>query len=124
MKRKIKRKTNKTNKKCGGKTKKSTNKTCTDFCKNDYLIKLYALDKKNNNNQTKTIDKKEYDYNTNFCKQIFCDKSLCNNLPPDMQKKIKDGFDVSYSKKQKANLKKRGALSACYNMSDILDYKN
>lgn len=113
------KKLNKTNK-----TNKKAFKKCEDFCKNDYMVEMNKLYKKGINKYSPTKQENEYAYNT--CKKTFCNEN-CDGYDffgdkqkqIDFKKKIKNGFQDTYSTNKINMLKKRGALSGCV---DIVDY--
>ena len=98
--------------------KNSTMKRCEDFCKNDYkdhIVKHREKNQKKYNYVYSATNKKdEFGYAT--CKKSYCNQK-CEGLEffGDNQKKIKNGFINTFSKKQVEMLKKRGALSGCMN---------
>lgn len=107
---------------------KPTLKKCEDFCKNDYMVEMEKVFKKGskNNNSYKSPTKQEYEFAYNTCKKTFCNEK-CEGYDffgdkqkqIDFKKKIKNGFQDTYSTNKVEMLKKRGALSGCV---DIVDY--
>ena len=107
---------------------KSSLKKCEDFCKNDYMVEMNKVFKKSGEKwhvpYKPTKEDNAFMYNT--CKKTFCnekckgydfsgDKQKANKF----QKKIKNGFQDSYSTNKVKMFKKKGALSGCV---DIVDY--
>lgn len=93
---------------------------CAKFCKNDYMVEMNKLFKKNHS-VSKT--RKEY---YKICKKTYCNKTckgytMFENKKKQLEfyKKIKNGFQKSYSKERINLFKKKGALSGCI---DSLDY--
>jgi hypothetical protein len=103
---------------------KSTLKKCEHFCKNDYMVELKKVFKKGLQYKSPTKQEDEFTYNT--CKKTFCNEK-CEGYDffgdkqkqIDFKKKIKNGFQDTYSTNKVEMLKKRGALSGCV---DVLDY--
>ena len=110
------------------KNKQILNK-CEDFCKNDYMVemkKVFKNSSKKNNIPYISPTKQEDEFYYNTCKKTFCNEK-CDGYDffgdkqkqIDFKKKIKNGFQDTYSTNQIEMLKKRGALSGCVN---IIDY--
>lgn len=108
---------------------KSTLKKCETFCKNDYLREMKKVFKKSSekfNIPYKSPTKQEDDFDYNTCKKTFCN-TTCEGYDffgdkqkqIDFKKKIKNGFQDTYSKNKVEMFKKKGALSGCV---DIVDY--
>jgi len=104
-------------------------KKCEDFCKNDYMVEMKRVIKKTSEKYnvpyvSPTKEQDEFTYNT--CKKTFCNESCDGfDLFGDKQKqiefkrKIKNGFQDTYSTDRIEMLKKKGALSGCV---DVMDY--
>jgi hypothetical protein len=108
---------------------KTTLKKCEDFCKNDYMVEMKKVFKKSSkkyNIPYKSPTKQEDEFAYNTCKKTFCNEK-CEGYDffgdkqkqIDFKKKIKNGFQDTYSRNKVEMLKKRGALSGCV---DIIDY--
>jgi hypothetical protein len=108
---------------------KSTLKKCEQFCKKDYMIEMRKIFKKNSekyNIPYKSPTKEEDEFAYNTCKKTFCNEK-CEGYDffgdkqkqIDFKKKIKNGFQDTYSTNKVEMFKKRGALSGCV---DIVDY--
>ena len=107
---------------------KSSLKKCEDFCKNDYMVEMNKVFKKSGEkwNVPYNPTKKDNDFMYNNCKKIFCNEK-CEGFDLfgdkqkqiDFKKKIKNGFQDTYSTNKVKMLKKKGALSGCV---DIVDY--
>ena len=108
---------------------KSNLKNCEDFCKNDYMVEMQKVFKKSSekyNIPYKLPTKQDDEFTYNTCKKTFCNEK-CDGYDffgdkqkqIDFKKKIKNGFQDTYSKNKVKMLKKKGALSGCV---DIVDY--
>ena len=108
---------------------KSTLKKCQDFCKNDYMVEMSKVNKKVSkkyNVPYKSPTKQDDEFAYNTCKKTFCNEK-CEGYDffgdkqqqINFKKKIKNGFQDTYSTNKVEALKKRGALSGCV---DIVDY--
>jgi hypothetical protein len=107
---------------------KTIMKKCHHFCKNDYMpemkkVIMKGCDKDNTPYKTPTKQEDELVYNS--CKKTYCNTN-CNGYnfvnketQNKFKKEIKNGFQNTYSKDRIEMLKKRGALSGCF---DIVDY--
>lgn len=106
---------------------KSTLKKCEQFCKKDYMVEMNKVFKKSGEKWNVPYNPtKEYNnfmYNT--CKKTFCNEKCegydlfgYKQKQIDFKKKIKNGFQNSYSTNKVEMLKKRGALSGCVNIVD------
>jgi hypothetical protein len=96
-------------------------KRCNKFCKNDYVVELNRVEKEDLKEfnplykPTKEANYRKY----KVCKGIFCNEGCkCYDSPSDKQR-IKKGFQMEYSPGKIEAFKRRGALSACV---DITDY--
>jgi hypothetical protein len=112
-------------KKCLKNWKKRLNPTaslkrCNKFCKNDYVMELNRVEKedlKTFNPSYKPTKEANYQKYTS-CKRIFCNEGCqCYDSASDKQR-IKHGFQREYSREKIEAFKKRGALSACINITD------
>lgn len=107
---------------------KSSLKKCENFCKNDYMVEMNKVFKKSGEkyNVPHNPTKEDNDYMYNVCKKTFCNEK-CDGYDffgdkqaqTDFKKKIKNGFQDTYSTNKVKMFKKKGALSGCVN---ILDY--
>lgn len=105
---------------------KKSFKKCENFCKNDYLKEMIKRYKKND--PLIKLTKQDSVFLNNTCKKTFCNEK-CQGYDffgdkikqQEFQKKIKNGFQSSYSPKKVEKLKKRGALSGCVDVSDDFD---
>jgi hypothetical protein len=108
---------------------KPTLKKCEDFCKNDYMVEMKKVFKKSfekYNIPYKSPTKQEDKFTYNACKKTFCNEK-CEGYDLfgdkqkqiDFKKKIKNGFQDTYSTNKIKMFKKKGALSGCV---DIVDY--
>ena len=104
-------------------------KKCDQFCKNDYIVEMNKVFKKSAEKYNLPYTpptKEEQNFAFNTCKKTFCNEK-CDGYDfngnkqqqLEFQKKIKNGFQNSYSKDKVNMLQKRGALSGCV---DIIDY--
>jgi len=103
-------------------------KKCEDFCKNDYMVEMNKVFKKSGEKwrvpYNPTKDDNDFMYNT--CKKTFCNEK-CEGYDffgdkqqqINFKKKIKNGFQDTYSKNKVKLFKKKGVLSGCV---DIVDY--
>ena len=104
-------------------------KRCNHFCKDDYMVEMKKVFKKSAKKYGipyKLPTKQEDEFSYNTCKKTFCNKKCKGydfngdkNKQLTFKKKIKNGFQNTYSAKKIKMLKKRGALSQCV---DIVDY--
>jgi hypothetical protein len=93
---------------------------CNRFCKEDYVPEQF--NKFHNTSSKKFIktlspkEKREYIKNTTkFCRKLFCN-AKCEGFPEvlkNLHKKIKNGYNRTYSNKKVRQLKQKGALSGC-----------
>jgi len=107
---------------------KSSLKKCEIFCKKDYMVEMKKVFKKSSekyNIPYKLPTKQDDDLTYNTCKKTFCNEN-CDNYEfndkqryTDFKKRIKNGFQNTYSNTKITKLKKRGAISGCV---DIVDY--
>ena len=97
-------------------TRNKTYKKCDAFCKKDYVVNVNRTLKKSAKRfklPYKTPTNKENDFTYHGCKKIYCDVS-CDGYKNSLVKpETKDGFNVNYSKKKIADMKKKGLLSGC-----------
>lgn len=102
---------------------------CESFCKNDYMVELNKVFKKSSekyNIPFKSPTKEENEFAYNSCKKSFCNEK-CDGYDffgdkqkqIDFKKKIRNGFQNTYSKEKVEKMKQRGALSGCV---DVVDY--
>ena len=107
---------------------KPTLKKCEDFCKNDYMVEMKKVFKKSSekyNIPYKLPTKQEDELDHSTCKKTFCNEK-CEGYDffgnkqkqIDFKKKIKNGFQGTYSTNKVKMLKKKGALSGCVNIVD------
>jgi hypothetical protein len=89
---------------------------CDAFCKKDYVVNVNRTLKKSAKrfklpykNPTAT----QNDFTYHGCKKMFCDVSCEGNKNSIIKRETKDGFSVNYSKKEIADMKKKGLLSGC-----------
>ena len=105
------------------KTNNST-KRCDNFCKNDYTK---VMDKVFKKLKLPKLTKKQRQEYLRICTKTYCNEK-CEGYDfygdkekqKQFQKKIKDGFQTSYSKDKIEMFKKRGALSACVEEGDVI----
>ena len=105
------------------KKNKPTKNRCDNFCKNDYTK---VMDKIFTKLKLPKLTKKQRQDYLRICKKTYCNEK-CEGYDfygdkeqqKKFQKKIKDGFQSSYSKKTIEEFKKRGALSACVEEGDF-----
>lgn len=113
---------------------KNKNKSCEDFCKNDYMVEMKKVMKKSSEKYnipyiSPTKEDDEFTFKT--CKKNFCNEK-CEGFDfmgnqqqqANFKKKIKNGFQKSYSPKEVEMLKKRGALSGCIHITDYDTFHN
>ena len=64
--------------------------------------------------------KKQRDWYTNICKQVYCNET-CDGytMNKNLKMQTKNGFNKIYKKDKINKLKERGALSGCV---DVVDY--
>jgi len=109
--------------------KKSSLKKCETFCQKDYIPEINKSFRKNAkkyNISYKSPTKQENDFAYNTCKKTFCNPK-CDGYDffgdekkqKSFQKKIKNGFQNTFSLQKIKMLKKKGALSGCV---DVVDY--
>jgi hypothetical protein len=86
-------------------------KKCESFCKKDYMVEMNKLFKKYDKNYKPTKQENEFSYNT--CKKTFCNENCIGydffgNKQEELrfQKKIKNGFQKTYSRDRVEGLKK------------------
>lgn len=104
------------------KNKETLNK-CDNFCKKDYMVEMDKLFRKYNTNYSPTKKDNEFAYNT--CKKTFCNEKCIGydffgnkQEQHNFQKKIKNGFQKTYTTDRIELLKKKGALSGCVDVTD------
>jgi hypothetical protein len=103
-------------------------KKCEDFFKNDYTPEMKRVFKKSSEKNnvpyvSPTKEDDEFTYNT--CKKTFCNEK-CDGYDffgdkqkqIDFKRKIKNGFQTTYSTNRIEMLKKKGALSGCVDVAD------
>jgi len=107
---------------------KSSSKKCEKFCKNDYMVEMKKVFKKSSekyNIPYESPTKQQDEFAYNVCKKTFCNEN-CKGFDFngdkkqqfDFKKKIKNGFQNSYSANKVEMLKKRGAASGCVDVGD------
>ena len=112
--------------KISNKTKnRPTSRSCEDFCKNDYMVEMKKVFKQVSEKykipyKSPTKEDDAFAYKT--CKKTFCNEK-CEGFgdkekEKEFKKKIKNGFQKTYSAKRIGMLKKRGALSGCVDVTD------
>ena len=87
---------------------------CNKFCKS-YTVELDRREKKGSikyNVLYRPPTKEENEFAFNTCKKTFCN-SECEGFDKQFKNKIRDSFQVGYSKKKIAALKHKGAISGC-----------
>jgi len=98
-------------------------KKCENFCKKDYIPEINKSIRKNAkkyNISYKFPTKQENELAYNTCKKTFCNQK-CDGYDffgdkkqqKNFHKKIKDGFQNTFSLQKINMLKKKGALSGC-----------
>ena len=110
-----------------------TNKTnkkrlkCENFCKQDYLVEMNKKFKKSCKKYIilyQKPNKLENNLTVKSCKKSFCNKTckgydlMGKDMEKKFLKKIKNGFQKTYSSKDVALLKKKGAESGCVHITD------
>jgi len=107
---------------------KSSLKKCEKFCKDDYMVEMNKVYKKSSekyNNPYESPTKQDNELFYNSCKKIFCNEKcegydFFGNKKKQIEykKKIKNGFEDTYSTSKIEMLKKRGAMSGCVNIPE------
>jgi hypothetical protein len=130
IRKEIKNKSRKFIKKLNKTTKNKSNfKKCENFCKKDYMIEMNKVYKKSSEKYNIPYElprKQDNELFYNSCKKTFCNEK-CEGYDffgdkkkqIEYKKKIKNGFQDTYSRTKIEMLKKRGALSGCV---DIPEY--
>ena len=93
-----------------------TLKRCDHFCKNDYIVEMNKVFKKNAKKYKIKYTRRPIESNFDYtdCKKVFCNP-LCSGY---YDQRLRSGFQTRYTKRQVSKLKNRGALSGCSHISN------